>query len=61
LNTYLRLDQKFRSIFKLFRQNGWKGQLFSFLTADHAGAENKLFKDNKYNVKFRPKGFNLIP
>lgn len=52
-DTYLRLDQDLGEIFKYLDKNIGKGEYLVFLSADHGGAHNpKYFQDKKGNAGY---------
>ncbi|WP_248698624.1 alkaline phosphatase family protein, partial [Escherichia coli] len=56
-DTYLRLDKDLEQLFNHLDQKVGKGQYLVFLTADHGGAHNpKYFQDKKGNAGYFPTG-----
>lgn len=56
-DTYLRLDKDLEELFNHLDQKVGKGQYLVFLTADHGGAHNpKYFQDKKGNAGYFPTG-----
>lgn len=52
-DTYLRLDKDLEDMFKYLDKNVGKGEYLVFLTADHGGAHNpKYFQDKKGNAGY---------
>ncbi|WP_313376335.1 alkaline phosphatase PafA [Chishuiella sp.] len=56
-DTYLRLDKDLETLFNHLDQKVGKGEYLVFLTADHGGAHNpKYFQDKKGNAGYFPTG-----
>lgn len=56
-DTYLRLDKDLETLFKHLDQKVGKGEYLVFLSADHGGAHNpKYFQDKRGNAGYFPSG-----